>query len=69
MNVVEERDSKSGDGDMLSISSSPYHLTDSWIMDSVCSYHMTPNKYWLNTYMLVNSGYGLMGNVASCRVV
>ena len=27
---------------MLSVSFSPSHLLDSWIMDSACSYHMTP---------------------------
>ena len=42
-NVVEG-DSESGDGDMLSISFRRDHLTDSWIMDSACSYHMVPNK-------------------------
>ena len=68
-NVVEERDSESGDGDMLSVSSSRDHLTDSWIMDSACSYHMTSNKDWFDTYRLVNSGSILMGNDASCRVV
>ena len=64
-NVIEEGDSKSGDSDMLSVSSSRDHLTDSWIMDSTCSYDMMPNKDWFNTYRLVNSSYVLMGNDAS----
>ena len=38
-------------------------------MDSTCSYHMTPNKDWFNTYRLVNSSSILMGNDASCKVV
>ena len=38
-------------------------------MDSACSYHMTPNKDWLNTYRLVNSNFALIGDDASCRVV
>ena len=29
---------------------------------------MTPNKDWFDTYRLVNSGYVLMGNDASCMV-
>ena len=57
-NVVAEEDLESGDGDMLSVSS-----------NSACSYHMTPNKDWFNTYKLVNSGSVLMGNDASCKVV
>ena len=67
-NVVAEEDSKSGDGDMLSVSSNSDHLTDSWILDSTCSYHMTPNKDWFNTYMLVNSCSVLMDNDISCKV-
>ena len=30
---------------------------------------MTPNRDWFNTYRLVNSGYVLMGNNTSCKVV
>ena len=48
-NVVEEGDSESSDSDMLSISSNRDHLADSWIMDSTCSSHITPNKDWFDT--------------------
>ena len=65
---MAEEDSESGDGDMLSVSSSSDHLTDSWILDSTYSYHMTPNKDWFNTYMSVNFGFVLIGNDASCEV-
>ena len=54
MNVAEEGDSESCDGDILSVLSSRDYLTDSWIMDSTCSYHMTPNKDWFDTYMHVS---------------
>ena len=30
---------------------------------------MTPNKDWFHTYRLVNSGFVLMGNDLSCKVV
>ncbi|RVX11676.1 Retrovirus-related Pol polyprotein from transposon TNT 1-94 [Vitis vinifera] len=49
-NIVVKEDSKSGNGDMLLVSSSSDHLIDSWILDSACSYHMTSNKDWFNTY-------------------
>ena len=65
---MAEEDSESGDGDMLSVSSSSNHLTDSWILDSACSYHMTPKKDWFNTCMSVNSCSVLMGNDTSCKV-
>ena len=54
---------------MLSISSGLDHFTNSWILDSTCSFHVTPNKDWFDTYKLVNSGSVLMGNDASCKVV
>ena len=38
-------------------------------MDSACSYHMTPNKDWFDTYRLVNTCFVMVGNDASCRVV
>ena len=53
---------------MLLVSSSSDHLIDSWILDSACSYHMTSNKDWFNTYKSVNFGFVLMGNDASCKV-
>lgn len=43
-NMVEEGDSKSIDGDMLSILSNLDHLVDSWIMDLTYFYLMMPNK-------------------------
>ena len=53
---------------MLSISSNSYHLTHSWILDSTCSYHTTPNKDWFNTYRSVNFGSVMMGNDISWKV-
>ena len=53
---------------MLSVSSSSDHLTDSWILDSACSYHMKPNKDWFNTCRSVNYSYVLMNNDVSCKV-
>ena len=38
-------------------------------MDSECSYHMTPNKDWFDTYRLANFCSVMIGNDASCRVV
>ena len=39
--MVADSDS---DGDMLSASSSANWLIDSWIMDSTCSFHVTPHR-------------------------
>ena len=40
-------------------------------MDSgfACSYHLSPNREWFDTYRSVNCGSVTMGNDASCRVI
>ena len=57
------------DGDMLFVSSSANWLIDSWILDSACSFHMTPHRDWFDTYKSVNCGSVLMSNDAACKVV
>ena len=69
VNIVEEQGLESDDGDILFVSSGSEHLMDSWILDSTCSFHVTPNKDWFDTYKLVNSSSVLMGNDASCKVI
>lgn len=54
----------SDDGDMLSVSTNT-DVTDSWILNSACSFHMTPNREWFDTYKSVNCGTVLMGNDSS----
>ena len=44
------------DGDMLSVSSSASRLIDSWVLDSACSFHVTPHRDWFDTYKSVNCG-------------
>ena len=41
---------------------------DSWILDSACSFHVTPNRDSFDTYMLVNSGIVTMGNGAHYKI-
>ena len=43
MNVVEDN-SDDADGDMLYIASNLEHYVDSWILNSACSFHVTPNR-------------------------
>ena len=57
------------DGDMLFVSSSANRLIDSWVLDSACSFHVTPHRDWFDTYKSVNYGSVLMGNDATCKVV
>ncbi|KAE8712595.1 hypothetical protein F3Y22_tig00110241pilonHSYRG00010 [Hibiscus syriacus] len=56
--VIETVDeSQRSKGDMLSISTT--QLTDVWILDSGCSYHIMPNREWFLTYRLKKSLYWL----------
>ena len=41
---------------------------DSWILDSACSFHMTPNRDWFDIYRSVNSSIVTMGNSAHCKI-
>ncbi|GMI95059.1 hypothetical protein HRI_003175200 [Hibiscus trionum] len=52
---------------MLSISTTQF--TDAWILDSGCSYHITPNKEWFSTYMSVNFGSVYLGDDRCCNIV
>ncbi|KAE8693888.1 putative pentatricopeptide repeat-containing protein [Hibiscus syriacus] len=55
------------EGDMLSISTT--QLTDAWILDSGCSYHITPNREWFSTYRPVNYGSVYLGDDRCCNIV
>ncbi|GMI70741.1 hypothetical protein HRI_000743400 [Hibiscus trionum] len=67
MNVVQNENSDYSDGDMLSISTTQF--TDAWILDSGCSYHITPNREWFSTYMSVNFGSVYLGDDRCCNIV
>ncbi|GJY33991.1 retrovirus-related pol polyprotein from transposon TNT 1-94 [Tanacetum coccineum] len=40
-----------------------------WIMDSTCSFHMSPNRDWFVTYEEFDGGHVFMGNDSPCKVV
>ena len=61
VNVMEDN-SDDTDGDMLSIAFNSEHPMDSWILDSVCSFHVMSNTDWFDTYRSVNYGIVTMGN-------
>jgi hypothetical protein len=63
-----EEDSDTTDGDMLYVASTSEHPVDSWLLDSACSFHVTSNRYWFDTYRLVNFGIVTMGNRAHCKI-
>jgi len=64
-NVAEESTSDAEAVLCVSTSSSG----DEWVLDSGCSYHMTPHKNWFTTYQTADGGRVLLGNNAACEVV
>ena len=63
-----EDNSDDADGDMLFVASNSEQPVDSWILDSACSFHVTPNRDWFDTYKLVNSGIVTMSNGAHYKI-
>ena len=62
MNISNGYDS----GEVLMTSTT--QVDDEWIMDSACTYHMTPRKEFLFNFQEVNGGKVLMGNDQACSV-
>ena len=52
---------------MLSISTEKHN--EEWILDSGCSFHMTPNMEWFSSYKEIDGGNVLMGNNMACNVI
>ena len=50
---------------MVSEGSCPKHQ---WLLDSGCSYHMTPYRDWFSSYDSIEGGVILLGNNVSCKV-
>ena len=40
-----------------------------WILDSGCSFHVTPTKAWFESFVSVDNGHVLLGNNKACKVM
>ncbi|KAG8478421.1 hypothetical protein CXB51_028187 [Gossypium anomalum] len=56
------------DGELLVASVNNSKVSEEWILDSGCTFHMSPNRDWFTTYETVSEGVVLMGNNASCKI-
>ncbi|KAG8499034.1 hypothetical protein CXB51_005442 [Gossypium anomalum] len=56
------------DGELLVASVNDSKVSEEWILDSGCTFHMSPNRDWFTTYKTVSEGVVLMGNNASCKI-
>ena len=81
-NAVTE-DPYSSDGDVFTIKesapvSNPFNEKaytssnargdEEWILDSGCTYHMSPNRRWFMNYTEIDEGNVVMGNDHKCRI-
>ncbi|KAG8497140.1 hypothetical protein CXB51_008403 [Gossypium anomalum] len=56
------------DGELLVVSVNNSKVSEEWILDSGCTFHMSPDRDWFTTYETVSEGVTLMGNNASCKI-
>ncbi|KAG8482633.1 hypothetical protein CXB51_024176 [Gossypium anomalum] len=63
-NVVEDY----SDSELLVASVNNSKVSEEWILNSGCTFHMSPNRDWFTTYEIVTEGVVLMGNNASCKI-
>ncbi|KAK8951459.1 hypothetical protein KSP39_PZI004612 [Platanthera zijinensis] len=56
------------DADVLHVHST-LDTTDTWIMDTGCSYHMCPNIEWFTSFRQCDGGRVLMGNDSECKTL
>ncbi|KAG8488863.1 hypothetical protein CXB51_016741 [Gossypium anomalum] len=56
------------DDELLVASVNDSKVSEEWILDSGCTFYMSPNRDWFTTYETVSEGVVLMGNNASCKI-
>ena len=61
-------ESNQTDGELLVASYAYLRARENWILDSGCTFHMTPNQDWFFTHEYVHKCAILMGNNASCKL-
>ncbi|KAG8500494.1 hypothetical protein CXB51_002743 [Gossypium anomalum] len=64
VDVVEDY----SDGELLVTSVNNSEVSEEWILDSGCTFHMSSNRDWFTTYETVSEGVILMGNNASYKI-
>jgi hypothetical protein len=54
---------------VLLVTISDHRSNNKWVLDTTCTFHMSPKKDWFTTYDAVNGGLVLMGNNVACKIV
>jgi len=56
-------------GFVLAITGFDGRFSDQWVLDTACTFHMSPKRDWFTTYESVDGGSILMGNNVACKIV
>jgi len=56
-------------GFVLAITGFDGRFSDQWVLDTACTFHMSPKRDWFTAYDFVNGGLVLMGNDVACKIV
>ena len=65
--MVDER-STINEGDVCSVIAD-HKVSDAWILDSGCLFHMCPERKYFDTYRACDASTVMMGNGSASRVV
>ncbi|KAI5653749.1 hypothetical protein M9H77_30936 [Catharanthus roseus] len=63
-----ESDGNSMYSEVLCVSSSLSPVSEHWILDLGCTFHMTPNKHWFSDFKPLEHGKVFMGNNHVCEI-
>ncbi|KAG8482610.1 hypothetical protein CXB51_024194 [Gossypium anomalum] len=55
-------------GELLVSSVNDSKVSEEWILNLGCTFHMSLNRDWFTTHEIVSEGVVLMGNNASCKI-
>ncbi|KAG8492823.1 hypothetical protein CXB51_010147 [Gossypium anomalum] len=55
-------------GELLVTSVNNSKVSEEWILNSGCTFHMSSNRDWFTTYKTMSEGVVLMGNNTSCKI-
>ena len=63
------RDNNNSDGEVLADIIGVSDIHDEWILNSVCTYHMCPHKYWFSTFEpILNVGFVFGFDNSQCKI-
>jgi hypothetical protein len=65
--AIARKDDSDSDGDVLTVSSEK--SCEVWLLDSASSFHATPNKEWLLSYIEKDGGLAHLGDDSAYRII